>query len=123
MYFIWAFLLGFLSVLEKVECGSDEKRGAKTIITVANELSASYADLSQAIKRAARETKTAKQLWRRERVQTRARELINAVESLRAKATEELAHHRAGLSEESSAEKALRQGRGFLAPLRRLGKQ
>jgi len=49
------------------------------------------------------------------------KELINAVESLRAKATEELAHQRAGLSEESSAEKALR--RGFLAPLRRLGKQ
>jgi len=35
------------------------------------------------------------------------KELINAVESLRAKATEELAHQRAGLSEESSLRKPL----------------
>jgi hypothetical protein len=50
------------------------------------------------------------------------KELINAVESLRAKATGELGHHRAeGLSEEPSTEKT--PSKGFLAPLRRLGKQ
>jgi hypothetical protein len=41
-----------------------KREEAKTIVTAANELSESYADLIQAIKGTAREAKTAKQLWR-----------------------------------------------------------
>ena len=41
-----------------------KKKEAKTMITVANELSESYADLIHAMKETTREAKATKQLWR-----------------------------------------------------------
>jgi len=41
-----------------------KKQDAKAIVTAANELSESYADLAQAMKATTRGTKAAKQLWR-----------------------------------------------------------